>query len=75
MENKDNMTKIELENILSQRSNIKNLPNNALIEYMDKLSNEFEVTKQTLISLTYHLDKIEELYNFILKEYENRNNG
>lgn len=69
------MTKIELENILSQRSNIKNLPNNALIEYMDKLTAEFEVTKQSLISLTYHLDKVEEIYNFILKEYENRNNG
>lgn len=69
------MTKIELENILSQRSNIKNLPNNALIEYMDKLTAEFEVTKQSLISLTYHLDKVEEIYNFILKEYENRNDG
>jgi hypothetical protein len=69
------MTKIELENIISQKSNLQNLPNNALIDYMDKLSLEFEVTKQSLISLTYHLDNVEETYNFILKEYEKRNNG
>jgi len=69
------MTKIELENIVSQRQNIKNLPNNALVEYMDKLSQEFDNTKTNLINLTYHLDKVEELYNFILKEYELRENA
>ena len=69
------MTKIELENIFSQRQNIKNLPNNALVEYMDKLSQEFDNTKTNLINLTYHLDKVEELYNFILKEYELRENA
>lgn len=69
------MTKIELENIISQKQNLKNLPNNSLIEYMDKLSEEFDITKNNLIALTYHLDKVEDLYNTILKEYQSRTNG
>jgi hypothetical protein len=68
------MTKIELEGIISQKSNLKNLPNATLVEFMDKLTSDFEITKQTLISLTLHLDKVEDTYNFILKEYQNRVN-
>jgi hypothetical protein len=68
------MTKIELESIITQKSNFKNLPNNILIDYLDKLSAEFEITKQRIIDGTLHLDKVEELYNIILKEYQNRGN-
>jgi hypothetical protein len=68
------MTKIELEGIISQKSNLKNLPNSTLVEFMDKLTLDFETTKQNLINLTIHLDKVEEIYNFILKEYQNRVN-
>ena len=68
------MTKIELENILSQKNNLKNLPNNLLVEFLDKLSSDFESTKETIISLTYHIDKVEEIYNFVLKEYQTRVN-
>jgi hypothetical protein len=68
------MTKIELESIITQKSNFKNLPNNVLIDYLDKLSTEFEITKQRIIDGTLHLDKVEEIYNFILKEYQNRGN-
>jgi len=68
------MTKIELEGIISQKSNFKNLPNNVLIDYLDKLSTEFEITKQNIIGGTLHLDKVEEIYNFVLKEYQNRTN-
>jgi hypothetical protein len=68
------MTKIELEGIISQKVNFKNLPNNILIQYMDKLTTEFEITKQNIISATLHLDKVEEIYNVILKEYQNRVN-
>jgi len=68
------MTKLELENIVSQMTNLKNLPNTLIIDSLDKLTEEFEVTKQTLINLTLHLDKIEELYNITLKEYQNRVN-
>jgi hypothetical protein len=68
------MTKIELEGIISQKGNLKNLPNAALVEFMDKLTSDFEVTKQNIINLTLHLDKVEDLYNVILKEYQNRIN-
>ena len=66
------MTKIELENIISQTNNLKNLPNASLVEYMDKLSTEFEKTKQNIISFTLHLDKVEEMYNTVLIEYKKR---
>ena len=69
------MTKIELENITSQISNLKNSPNSVIINNLDLLSNEFEVTKNSIIRLTYHLDKIEELYNKTLKEYQSRGNA
>jgi hypothetical protein len=68
------MTKIELESIISQKANYKNLPNNILVQYMDKLTIEFESTKQNIISATLHLDKVEEIYNIILSEYQNRVN-
>lgn len=68
------MTKIELDSIVSQKNNFKNLPNNSLVELMDKLTSEFETTKQNIIELTYHIDKVEELYNIVLKEYQNRVN-
>jgi hypothetical protein len=39
---------------------------------MDKLSVEFEITKQNIINTTIYLDKLEELYNNTLKEYQTR---
>jgi hypothetical protein len=42
---------------------------------MDKLSQEFEEIKNSIIGMSFYLDKIEELYNRILKEYQNRNGG
>jgi hypothetical protein len=68
------MTKIEFESILSQMSNLKNLPNNVLVSFMDKITVDFELTKQKVIEQTYYIDKLEETYNFILKEYQNRGN-
>ena len=51
---------------------LKNLPNAKLIEMMDKLSDEFNVIKANIITSTYHLDKVEETYNRILKEFDSR---
>ena len=68
------MTKLELENIVSQKSNLKNLPNTVLVNFLQKLNYEFEVTKQYIINKTHHLDKIEDLYNITLKEYQLRGN-
>ena len=39
---------------------------------MDKLSTEFELTKENIIGLTVYLDKIEEVYNNTLKEFKSR---
>jgi hypothetical protein len=66
------MLKEELENIIAQQSDLKNLPNSELIKSMDLLTTDFESTKQNIINLTYYLDNIEELYNLILKEYQSR---
>ena len=54
------------------QSDLKNLPNNNLVQMMDLLSLEFEDVKKNLISMTFHLDKVEELYNNSLKEFQNR---
>ena len=37
---------------------------------MDKLTNDFDLTKNSIIGLTVYLDGVEELYNKTLKEYE-----
>jgi len=66
------MIKQELENIIIEQQNLKNLPNTKLVEFMDKLSVEFEITKQNIINTTIYLDKLEELYNNTLKEYQTR---
>ena len=42
---------------------------------MDKINEDFEFTKKQLIDLSHHLDKLEESYNLLLKEYKTRTNG
>lgn len=66
------MEKQEFENITTVLSDLKNLPNAKLIEMMDKLSEEFDIIKANIIASTYHLDKVEETYNRILKEFDSR---
>ena len=66
------MTKEEFEQIVKEQSDLKNLPNNRLVEIMDVLSLEFESTKTNLINLTLKLDTIEGLYNKTLNEYQTR---
>lgn len=66
------MTKEEFENIINEQKNLKNLQNSKLIEFMDKLSSDFDLVKKNIIDQTIYLDKLEEIYNNILKEYQNR---
>ena len=66
------MEKELFEKIISEHRDLKNLPNSILIEHMDVLSESFENTKQNIINLTYYLDKVEELYNTTLIEYQSR---
>jgi hypothetical protein len=69
------MKREEFENIIKEQSNLKNLPNQKLVEFMDLLSSDFEVTKENIINSTRYLDKVEELYNNTLKVYQERNNN
>jgi hypothetical protein len=66
------MNKEEFENIIKELGDSKNLPNSKLIEIMDKLTNDFDLTKNSIIGLTVYLDSVEELYNRTLKEYQSR---
>ena len=69
------MKKEEFDNIIKEQLNLKDLPNNKLIEMMDLLTTDFELTKETIINSTRYLDKVEELYNNTLKVYQDRTNG
>jgi len=60
---------------LDSQLNLKDLPNTKLVEYMDLLSSDFESTKESIIKSTLYLDKVEELYDRVLKVYQERNNG
>lgn len=75
MEKNYNMKNEKFEEIINEVTNLKDLPNTKLVEYLDLLSSDFEITKESIIKSTLYLDKVEELYNRILKTYQERNNG
>ena len=50
----------------------KSKSNKDLIFVMDIIQNDFTVTKESLIKLTHHLDRLELTYETILKEFESR---
>jgi hypothetical protein len=60
------------EKVLRIVKDYKSQSNKDLIFALDFISEDFESTKETLMKLTTHLDKLEITYNTILKEYENR---
>lgn len=65
----------KLNEILQEQSKLKDLPNTKLVEYLDLLSSDFEDIKNSIIKSTHYLDKVEELYNRVLKTYQERNDG
>jgi hypothetical protein len=65
--------KEKIEKVLSIVNEYKSKSNKDLIFAMDFIQEDFEKTKESLINLTHHLDKLENSYNLILKEYESRN--
>jgi len=69
-----NMDKIEkAEKALQIIKEYKTHSNKDLVFVMDFIQEDFDLTKNSIIKLTEHLDKLEFTYNTILKEYENRN--
>ena len=69
MENKE-----KAEKALKIIRDFKSSSNKDLTFVMDFIQEDFELTKETLLKLSEHLDKLELTYNIILKEYESRKN-
>lgn len=59
--------------ILEIIKDFKSKSNVDLIKAMDYITEDFELTKKSLINLTHHLDKLENTYNKLLSEYKTRN--
>ena len=51
----------------------KNKSNNDLALALEFIKKEFDLTKENLLKLTNHIDKLELTYTILLKEYEERN--
>jgi hypothetical protein len=68
------MNKEIVDKVLKIANDYKSHSNKDLIFAMDFIKEDFEKTKESIIKLTHHLDKLENSYNLILNEYETRNN-
>jgi len=68
------MTKKDTEKALEIINEYKSRSNKDLKFVLDLITEDFELTKNTLVKLSEHLDKLETTYNVILKEYQNRTN-
>jgi hypothetical protein len=67
------MTKKEnAEKVLKIIKDYKSHSNKDLQFVMDFINEDFNFTKETVIKLTEHLDKLELTYNTIKKEYDSR---
>jgi hypothetical protein len=60
------------ESLIEIIKDYKNRPNKDLEKVLEKLSEDFELTKNSLVELSKHLDKIELIYTLIHKEYVTR---
>jgi hypothetical protein len=62
----------EAEKVVKIVKDFKNESNKNIIFAMDFLKNDFDKTKENILMLTNHLDKVELTYNTLLEEYKNR---
>jgi len=74
LENVFNNMKEETKKSLEIIKNYKSSPNKDLIFILEKLQTDFDQTKNAIIKLTHHLDKVESTYNLVLSEYKKRTN-
>ena len=74
MENSFNINekKIKSQEILDIIREHKDRSNKDLQLAMDFIQEDFNLTKESLIKLTHHLDKLENTYNLLYKEYSER---
>ena len=68
-----NEKRIKASEILLIIKDHKEKSNKDLKLAMDFIQEDFTVTKENLIKLTNHLDKLENTYNMLHKEFMNRN--
>ena len=61
-----------IEKFKSIIGDIENSPNKDLTSVMDFINEDYEFTKENIIKLTHHLDKLENTYNLLHKEYTDR---
>jgi hypothetical protein len=64
--------KEQAEKVLKIIKDYKSHSNKDLIFAMDFINEDFKFTKETLLKLSTHLDKLETTYSTILEEYEGR---
>ena len=74
MENSFNINekRIKANEILQIIKEHKDRSNKDLKLAIDFIQEDFNMTKESLIKLTHHLDKLENTYNILHKEYTNR---
>ena len=68
--NEKKVKSVEIIKIINEH---KERPNKDLILAMDFIQEDFEMIKDTVVKLTHHLDKLENTYNLLHKEYTDRN--
>lgn len=66
--------KKESEKALEIIKDFKDRSNKDLIFAMDFIKKDFDFTKENILKMTLHLDKLEKTYDEILKEYNRRTN-
>lgn len=65
--------KVESQKVVEIIKEHKTRPNKDLVLAMEFIKKDFDLTKENLIRMTSHLDKLELTYNTLLKEYQSRN--
>ena len=68
-----NEKKIKSNEILEIIKEFKERSNKDLQLAMDFIQEDFNITKESLLKLTHHLDKLENTYNLLYKEFTERN--
>jgi hypothetical protein len=73
----ENQFKIETEKVESSKileiiRNHKDSSNKDLLLALQYVEKDFNYTKETLLKMSEHLDKLEYTYNLLHKEYTNR---
>jgi hypothetical protein len=68
-----NEKRIKANEILQIIKEHKDRSNKDLKLAMDFIQEDFNMTKESLIKLTHHLDKLENTYNLLHKEHSERN--